>query len=139
MSLTATIAICILDKSRATLTKEKKMKTYCQLTRELGDCTMVQGIVGVDGVNRGAMADIDLFAAFGVELPNENKDELWEVKEKRDRVVINREASPIAKGRRSVEDLKADYDAAFELMAADGVDPTEEGMDTEKYSPFFEA
>lgn len=46
-------------------------------TNELEPCTIMQGVVGVDGVRRGAMADIDMFAAFvpkydwdGNELPD---------------------------------------------------------------------
>jgi hypothetical protein len=34
-------------------------------TNELEVCTIHFGIVGVDGVRRGAIADIDLYAMFG--------------------------------------------------------------------------
>ena len=109
--------------------------TYCHLTREQGECTIELGILGYDGIRRGAMADMDLFAAFGVELPNEEKTELWEVKEIRDRTVINRRAEKVANVKRTAEELRIQYDAALELRAADGLGDDDE-PENNYYSPF---
>ena len=51
------------------------MQVISALTGELADCTIGQGVNGI-----GAIADIDLFAAFTLEPPELGGDSLWEVK-----------------------------------------------------------
>lgn len=108
------------------------ISTQCDLTNEQGECTIEQGIVGCDGVRRGAVADIDLFSAFNMELSNGS--DMWENKLIRDKVVINRQAAATIQ-KRSVEQLSMEYEAAFALMAEDGINPNEEGAGL-LYSPF---
>lgn len=90
------------------------------LTNEPAACTMMQGIVGADGVRRGAIADVDLFAAFSVEIDNKGND-LWTVRERRDRTVINRKASKKVKEYRTAEQLRQDYEAAIALSLEAGL------------------
>jgi hypothetical protein len=81
----------------------------CDLTGEDGECTICTGIVGADGVRRGALADVDVFSAFNVET-GKNKLDMWEVKEIRDRTVINRRACEVVdSGKPTVEELGLYY------------------------------
>lgn len=112
------------------------LMTQSFLTNEPAECTIEQGIMGCDGVRRGAIADIDLFGALNIEL--DDGSDMWENKLIRDRVVINRQTAAVIT-RRTDEDLDLlalEYEAAMILMAEDGIDPNEDGTDSENYSPF---
>lgn len=135
------------------------MQVLSNITRDDSDCTMTMGIMGVDGVLRGALADVDLFAAFSLALSQEyrkcedgscalvplNDFDLWEVKDKRDRTVINRKAKKRLNDVRPsryddngfipsarVEYLRVQYEAAeqlraeFEMDELDGISPFED-------------
>lgn len=101
------------------------LQTISTLTGEPAATTIMRGIVGADGVRRGAMADVDVFAAFNVEVDG-NGNDLWEVKEKRHKVVTNTQAAKRAKPSRSIEQLTADYEAAMKLNTEIGLDINEE-------------
>ena len=105
------------------------LQVISDITGELSDCTMETGIVGCDGVRRGAIADIDLFGSFTLEGRLTPKRvgtlgqpfDVWSLMQRTDKVVVNRQASKVAEqdGKIGVDELARRVAAGRDLWDAD--------------------
>lgn len=106
------------------------LQVKSEITKELADCTICQGIVMSDGERIGAMADVDLFAAFTVDMEDAIKvinrkeglnikpvrGDLWTVEKCRESRYDSRVEKKTTDGRIGVDELRRRADAGLPLF-----------------------
>lgn len=104
------------------------LQVISDITGELSECTMQTGVVGCDGVRRGAIADIDLFGTFTLEGRLTPKREgvlgqpfdVWSLYQRQDKIVVNKQAAKTTEdGKVGVEELARRFEAGHDLWDAD--------------------
>lgn len=67
------------------------LQVISDITGELADCTISKGVLGCDGIRRGAIADIDLFDLYDYQIDGVS---LWEVRAKPEENTASKKTGP---------------------------------------------
>lgn len=109
------------------------LQVKSEITKEMADCTISTGIVMADGERIGAMADIDLFGAFTVDLEdaierinrregtniNVVRGDLWTVEKRRESRYDVKVEKKTTDGRIGVDELRRRAEAGLPLFGDD--------------------
>ncbi len=125
---------------------------HSELTKELAPCTIATGVILSNGERIGAIADVDMFAAFTVDMqeasqkynrryphkkPLNGKGDLWEVR-KLKIPAINKAASQSTAQPIGIEELKRRYESGCDLWGGEELPAgaqNDKGIDDSEYVP----
>jgi hypothetical protein len=119
------------------------MQVMSQISEELADCTICQGIELSDGSVIGAIADVDLFGAFTVDMEEAVKvvnkangtklrarGDLWEVGKRRESRFDNTVEKETKIGKIGVDELARRAAAGLDIWTGKAIqEDTEESED----------
>ncbi len=106
------------------------LQVMSEITKEMADCTIAQGLVMADGQRIGAVADVDMFGMFTIDLEgaieNINRKEglniksvrgdLWSVEKRRESRYDSRVEKKTTDGRIGVDELRRRAEAGLPLF-----------------------
>ena len=109
------------------------LQVKSEITKELADCTICPGLVMNDGTRIGAIADVDLFAAFTVDMEDAIKvinrkeglnirpvrGDLWTVEKRRESRYDATVEKHTTSWRIGVDELRRRADAGLPLFGED--------------------